>query len=327
MIEKEVTFQSGNIRLVGSLCLPAEKGHFPCVLMIHGSGPVDRNENAKQLKIITVKMNVFNTIAHHLSEIGVASLRYDKRGCGKSSGSYGEAGPYDLLEDANAAYQYLLQSENVNRDQLFLLGHSEGTLIAPKLCLTYPEIAGLILIAPAIQNLEHALVYQASKLKDDIETGRGLSRWIIRLTWKIFGDPLENQKVILERVKSTTKPFFRYKLQKINAKWLREHLNDNPTDTMSSVNCPILAIAGEKDIQADPQEVTQLADLAKGEVQYHIVPNLTHILRTDTSEPSILNYKKLLKKDMDSSILDLIDEWLRTKLQIGVSPSLGWYIP
>ena len=97
MIEKEITFQSGNIRMAGSLCLPAKEGNFPCVLMIHGSGPVDRNENAKQLKIITVKMNVFNTIAHHLANIGVASLRYDKRGCGKSSGNYGEAGLYDLL--------------------------------------------------------------------------------------------------------------------------------------------------------------------------------------------------------------------------------------
>jgi len=316
MIEKEVTFQSGNIRLAGSLCLPGEEGHFPCVLMIHGSGPVDRNENAKQLKIITVKVNIFNTIAHHLAKIGIASLRYDKRGCGKSSGNYEEAGMYDLLEDADAAFHHLSQSEHVNGDRIFLLGHSEGTLLAPKLCLKHSEVAGLILIAPAVQNLEHALVYQARKIKDDIETGGGLNRRIIRLTWNIFGDPLENQKVILERVKSTTNPFFRYKLQKINAKWFREHLNDNPIDTMSSVSCPILAIAGEKDIQADPQEVTQLADLAKGELQYHIVPNLTHILRLDTGEPSILNYKKLLKKDMDSSILDLIDEWLRTKLQI-----------
>ncbi|MFQ5796961.1 MAG: alpha/beta hydrolase family protein [Candidatus Bipolaricaulia bacterium] len=85
MIEKEVTVNSGDVRLAGTLSLPSEEGSFPCVLMIHGSGPVDRDENVRQLKLFKVKLNVFNTIAHYLAAKGIASLRYDKRGSGQRS--------------------------------------------------------------------------------------------------------------------------------------------------------------------------------------------------------------------------------------------------
>lgn len=315
MIEKQITVHSDGVRLAGTLCLPSEEGTFPCVLMIHGSGPVDRDENTRQMKFIKVNLNAFNTTAHYLAEKGIASLRYDKRGCGKSSGDYGKAGFHDLIRDAKAIYQYLSSQEYVKKDSLFLLGHSEGTVIAPKIAAEYPEIAGLILLAPFAQNMEQPLRYQVKKLKEDAEQGGGLNRLIMRLAWKLTGDPAKVQSVLFEKIRSTTKDSFRYKGQRINAKWLREHLDDNPAETMRNISCPILALAGEKDIQVDPQDAVRIAELAKGDVEYHIVPNLTHILRLDYEPPSILNYKKLLKKDMDHSILELIGDWLERRLQ------------
>ena len=88
----------------------------------------------------------------------------------------------------------------------------------------------------------------------------------------------------------------------------------DPVDTLSQVTCPILAITGEKDIQVDPQDVFKIAELAKGEVEHHIVPNLTHILRLEEQAPSILRYKKLLKTDMDRRVLDIIYDWLQKRL-------------
>lgn len=317
MIEKEVTFNSGDINLAGTLCLPAEEGNFPCVLMIHGSGAVDRDENARQLKLFRVKLNVFNTIAHYLADKGIASLRYDKRGCGKSSGSFGDAGLHDLIQDGKAAYEYLAAQEYINKHLIFLLGHSEGTMISPRLALEQPDIAGLILLGVEAQKLEEALKYQARKIKEDIEQGRGLNRFIARLVWKLIRyDPVKAQPIILQKVRSTDKASFRYRGQKVNAKWLREHLDYDPLETIRDVNCPILAITGEKDIQVDPQEVFLIAEHAKGEVEYHIVPNLTHILRLDEGPPSILSYKKLLKNDMDHSILDTIYNWLQKRLHM-----------
>ena len=319
MIEKEVIFYSGDIKLAGSLCLPADEGSFPGVLTIHGSGPVDRDENTRQLKLFKVKLNIFNTIAHYLADKGIASLRYDKRGCGKSSGSSGDAGLHDLIEDGKAAYECLATQEHIKKHLTFLLGHSEGTMIAPRIAVEHPDIAGLILLGAQAQNLEEALKYQAGKIKEDIEQGRGLNRFITRMVWKLIRyDPVKTQPILLQKVRSTDKASFRYKGQRVNAKWLREHFDYTPLETLRDVTCPILAITGEKDIQVDPQDVVRIAEHAKGDVEYHIVPNLTHILRLDDGPPSILSYKKLLKKDMDPLLLDTIYNWLKTKVAAGL---------
>lgn len=309
MIENTVTFNSGDIPLAGTICLPAESGVFPCVLMIHGSGPLDRDENTPHLKI-----DAFNTIAHHLAEKGFASLRYDKRGCGKSGGSFDAAGFYDLVQDGMAAYRFLTTHSNINKEKVFLLGHSEGSMIAPKICLSYADIAGLILLGVQVKRLEDGLKYQAKLLTDDVQKGKGFPRFVNRLMWKIMRyDPIKTQQAIFEKAKKTDRDSFRYKGQKINAKWLREHIEYDPKYTMCNVNCPILSITGDKDIQVDPQDAALVADLAKGPVEYHIVSNLTHILRPDDCPPSIFNYKKLLKQGIDQRVLEFISAWLQKK--------------
>jgi len=312
MIERKVSAKWGKVKLAGTLCLPSAEGSFPCVLMIHGSGPLDRNENARGFRI-----NVFNTIAHYLADIGVASLRYDKRGCGKSSGSYWDAGFYDLIQDAKIMYDYLVKHESIKKNRIFLLGHSEGTLIAPKISLTYISVAGLILIAPSVQKLDQVLSAQVKKLKQDVSEGKGLNIAIIKLMWKLFGEPEKAQADVLRKIKENDKACFRYKWQRLNAKWLREILDYDAVYAMKNVTCPTLAISGEKDIQVDPQDAVRIAELARGEVEHHIIPNMTHILRLDDGKPSLFNYKKLLKKDksIDRHLLELIGNWLQSRPQ------------
>lgn len=312
MIEQEVSFKSGEVKLAGTLCLPSEEGSFPCVLMIHGSGPIDRNENARGLPL-----NAFNTIAHHLADKGIASLRYDKRGIGRSSGSYWDAGFYDLIQDAKSAYDYLVSHKRIKKDMLFLLGHSEGGYIVPKISLTYTSIAGLILIASTVQRLEKVLSAQSAILKKGVAQGRGFKRGLIKFGFKLFGDPETMQAATLQKIKTTKKAWFRYKGQRVNAKWFREILEYDPVYTMQNVTCPLLAISGEKDIQVDPQDVVQIAELSRGDVEHHIIPNMTHLLRLDYGTPSLLEYKRLLKKDIDRSMLDIMVTWLQRNIVSG----------
>jgi hypothetical protein len=188
-------------------------------------------------------------------------------------------------------------------------------MIAPKIYLSYSDIAGLILIGVQTRKLEDGLKYQAKLIKDDIENGKGLARLINKIIWKILRyDPIKTQQIIFEKAKNIDKDTFRYKGQKINAKWLREHIEYDPKYTMRNVNCPILAITGDKDIQVDPQDAALVAELAKGPVEYHIVSNLTHILRPDDGSPSIFNYKRLLKQGIDQRLLEFISNWLQKKL-------------
>ncbi|MFA5368227.1 MAG: alpha/beta hydrolase [Dehalococcoidia bacterium] len=310
MIENEIAFNSGDLQLAGTMCLPSDDGVFPCVLMIHGSGPLDRDENTPQMKL-----DAFNTIAHHLVQNGVASLRYDKRGCGESGGSFDAAGFYDLAQDGMAAYRFLAAHDNVDKNKIFLLGHSEGSMIAPRICLSYPDIAGLILLGVQVKSLEEGLKYQAQMIMEDVKKGKGFARFMSRIVWKMIRyDPVKTQQALFKKVKATNKDSFRYRGQKINAKWLREHIEYDTKYTMRNVCCPILSITGDKDIQVDPQDAALVADLAKGKVEYHILSNLTHILRSDDGPPSIFNYKRLLKKEVDNRLLELISNWLQKQL-------------
>lgn len=306
MIEREVSFKSGEVKLAGTLCLPAAEGRFPCVLMIHGSGPLDRNENTRGFPL-----NAFNTTAHYLADRGIASLRYDKRGIGRSGGSYWDAGFYDFIQDAKAAYDYLASHNSIKKDMVFLLGHSEGGYIAPKISLTYTSVAGLILIAASVQRLEKVLLAQSAILKKDVAQGRGFKRAVVKFGFKLSGDPETAQAAVLQKIKTTKKAWFRHKGQRVNAKWFREIMEYDPVYTMQNVTCPVLAISGDKDIQVDPQDVLKIADLARGDVEQHIIPNMTHLLRLDYGTPSLLEYNRLLKRDIDRSMLDIVVTWLQ----------------
>jgi len=92
--EVEVRFEgSHSLTLAGTLTVPSLEGGRkpPAVLMIAGSGPVDRNENAPGFK-----SDIFKQIAHRLAQEGIASLRYDKRGVGRSEGDFRKACMTDL---------------------------------------------------------------------------------------------------------------------------------------------------------------------------------------------------------------------------------------
>ena len=117
MIEANVSFQAGGNTLDGTVCLPDGEGSMPIVLFVHGSGPLDRDENTNG-----GKLDVFNQIAHYLSDHGIGSLRYDKRGCGKSTGSYLTAGHFDFVSDAQAAACYLLSKDFGKKAEIYVLG-------------------------------------------------------------------------------------------------------------------------------------------------------------------------------------------------------------
>lgn len=316
MVEREIDVFVEGATLGGTLCLPGEKGSFPCVVMIHGSGPLDRDENGEKHG----NVNIFNTIARDLASRGIASVRYDKRGCARSSGNFQAAGFHDLVEDAKAVCLHALSQQETWDDSLFLLGHSEGALIASKLSLELTQVAGLVLLAGALQRMEDVLRYQARRIKEDVERAGGLRRHVMRLGWRLMGDPEALQSLVIERVRASTEPSLRYRGQAINARWLRERLEEDPAETMRHVTCPMLAITGDKDVQVDPQDAARMAELAAGDVEYHVVPNLTHILRTDEGPASILSYKDLLKRPVEPSVLELIGAWLERQAATAVRP-------
>ena len=120
--------------LAGTLTRPEGKGPFPAVVLITGSGAQNRDEEIFGHK-------PFLVLADHLTRRGIAVLRYDDRGVGKSTGKFASATSEDFAGDAWAAWQTLSTRPEIDARRIGLLGHSEGGLIAPMLAAAHPEIA------------------------------------------------------------------------------------------------------------------------------------------------------------------------------------------
>ena len=127
---EEVVFSSSQLSIVGTLTTPTIKESYPCVLMVHGSGPQDRDGNISGFMV-----QIFKFLAEYLAQNGIASLRYDKRGCGKSEGNFKTAGLSEMVDDACSAIDFLNVQTNIDNHNIYVLGHSEGAVLAPEICI------------------------------------------------------------------------------------------------------------------------------------------------------------------------------------------------
>jgi pimeloyl-ACP methyl ester carboxylesterase len=271
--------------------------------LIAGSGPLDRDENAKKLRI-----NALREIAVHLAERGIATLRYDKRGVGASEGNYWETGFFDNVSDAASALSFLKSQERIRPESVFVLGHSEGALIATRLAGIATPVAGVILLGGSAHTGEEILRWQAVQVMKGM---RGFNRWLIDL---LHIDVQKAQHKQIEKIKRSEKNWYRIQLiAKINAKWMREFLAYDPAEDLARIRVPVLAITGSKDIQVDPADLPRMADLVKAEFEWHAVPNLTHMLRAEPGEPTVSTYKQQVTQPVDMQVLQIIAEWLRKK--------------
>jgi hypothetical protein len=120
-IEKEVTYENKNagITLAGTLTLPTTGAPFPAVLLITGSGAEDRDETV-------FGHRPFLVLADYLTRRGIAVLRVDDRGVGKSTGSMAKATSEDFAGDMLAGVEYLKGLKEIDPKRIGLLGHSEG---------------------------------------------------------------------------------------------------------------------------------------------------------------------------------------------------------
>ena len=306
MIEKQIDIVANGNKLSGTICLPDDKGRFPFVLMVHGSGPLDRDENMKGQKL-----NVFNSFAHHIANEGIASLRYDKRGCGKSAGDYYTAGHSDFVEDAIAWFDTLVQVEVCKPNEIYVLGHSEGAIIAPQMSIKRPSIAGIILLCPFVQKMESVLISQAEHIQEAINDLKGVKGLLYRTLSRLAGNPIASQKKLIQRLKLSDSPILRYWFRKIPGNWLRELLQLAPEEIFRKVTCPVLLVGGQKDIQCDPADVDRIAEITNCALDAHVVRDLTHILRFDECKPSIFRYRELIKKPVEPTVLNLVSNWLK----------------
>lgn len=293
-----------------SLTLPDIEGVYPAVLFIAGSGPIDRNGNGPNGKF---QFNIYKEMAHYFTELGFATLRYDKRGTGLTEGDYLSTGFWDFVSDAESCILYLKKHPNIDSKKIIIFGHSEGTIIGTALTEKH-ELGGLMLISGGVDNLEEALFFQRTMAYKELKESKGLKGKIMR---KLMDEEKEEKKVkkMMEKMFRKNQDVVRVQLFfKQPAKWFREHFAYQTRESLKQVVCPVIAVHGDKDPLVNSDVLSELNDLVKGKSEYHIIKNMEHGLRVQTEEKSILNAKKMYSvlpsRPINPEFLDTVSKWL-----------------
>ena len=212
---KEIAFQNeaANAWFAGTLVYPEgykEGDKVPVLIMVTGSGAENRDEEVFDHK-------PFLVIADYLARHGVASLRFDDRGVGKSTGSMEGATTKDFAEDALAGIEMLRGLKQFSK--VGVLGHSEGGSVAFMLGAKQ-KVDFIISMAGVGAKGDTALTAQANR------------------TYQLMGVPVQ-----------VSVAQYRAQVAQLNSPWLNYFLDYDPIPDIQATRCPVLAINGDKDVQ------------------------------------------------------------------------------
>lgn len=293
--------------LAGSLTCPEGAGPHPLVICIHGSGPLDRDVNTRRQKL-----NIFNVLADDLAARGFACFRYDKRGNGASTGIYLSAGHSDLVADATAITRHFQGRSEFSH--IFLLGHSEGTVIVPQVAQLCP-VDGLLLLCPFVTPLEEILELQAVEMQSFYQTAPGIGGWIGRILLRLSGGALKSGQRLVARVRASEKRVLWHMFQRMPARWIREMLALDPPALFAEICCPTLVFVAGNDLQCPPQDGEAIAGMIGAQARLVVVPSLSHILRIEGEAKGFAGYAEQIKRPMAPEVLQSVGVWLEEQIR------------
>jgi pimeloyl-ACP methyl ester carboxylesterase len=315
IIEENVIIK-GQYNLVGTIAMPKrDEEKLPAVLLISGSGHINRDGYVAPMKLDT---HLYKEVAHLITSLGYISLRIDKRGVGMSEGNYIETGMWDLVEDVERAVDFLKQQPHVDREKIVLLGHSEGCILATAVNAR-TSVDGMILLAGGGETVEEALKRQREILIEELKNKNRLNKFIVRIC--NTENKIEAQAEKFKRkVMNSDKAMMRYKFSKVHAKWFKEHYQYHLLQDLEKVTCPVLAITGDKDFQADSKKLQRLHHLVKGTLESHVIKDMNHGLKKHEGPMSAINFKKEYKEKahdpLHSDAVHILSSWLHTHYPI-----------
>lgn len=317
------------ISLSGTLALPKKTGNFPAVILISGSGPQNRDEEILGHK-------PFLIISDHLVRNGMAVLRYDDRGVGESSGDFKTATTTDFATDTQSAFDYLASRAEINPKKIGLIGHSEGGIIASMVAAQSTDVSFIILLAgPGVSGDQILLKQQSLIAKTDGASEAEIAQ-NTKAAAKLFAivaasDNLQKLKTDLTNTlntqiekeqsikvpKGTTQSEFVAKyVAQLSSPWMQHFIQFDPYQTLTKVNCPVLAVNGEKDWQVSPQEnLTAIKKALTEGGNNHVTtiefPNLNHLFQeSKTGSPAEYG---TIEQTISPSVLKAITKWIKNR--------------
>lgn len=296
--ERDVSIGASPWQLPGTLTLPSGAGPFPAVVLVHGSGPNDRDEGIGPNKM-------FKDLAWGLASNGIVVLRYDKRTrvYGKEFvGQHSYTVNDEVIDDARAAVALLAAQPEVQPKRVFVLGHSLGAYLAPRIATGDPQIAGLIIMAGNTRPMEDLVVEQ------------------VRYSVGLAGKPTpDGEKLIAQAEQSAAeirdpnlKPGVdvHFLGATIPSSYFLDLRTYHAPEVAAALHIPMLILQGDRDYQvgmADFGGWKKALDKNPA-VTFKVYPGLNHMFMPGTGPSSDAEY--LHPDHVPPDVLQDIEAWL-----------------
>lgn len=312
--------------LAGTLTLPGDAGIYSAVVLITGSGPQNRDEE------VNGGHKPFWVLADHLTRHGIAVLRFDDRGVGKSTGDFAKASSMDFADDVESAVEYLKTRKEIEMGKIGLIGHSEGGTIAAIVASRSKDVDFITLLAaPGIRGdslmlIQIGLVAKTMGLSGpEIARAKVICRQAYQIVQNTEDAAARNAKLAasaenafqsfpkkLMPANITKDEFVSQQVAAVTTPWWIFFLKYDPTTSLMKVTCPVLALNGDRDVQVTPKEnlaaISNSLKHLKNTATTKELPGLNHFFQ-ECKECSPQEYAKL-GQTFSPKALDEISTWI-----------------
>lgn len=324
----EIGYSSRGSQLVGTLTVPSGPGPFPAVMLISGIGPQDRDATMAAHK-------PFWVVADYLTRRGIAVLRVDDRGVGKSEGAAAGQTLDDIAVDVLSGLEFLKRQTAIDPERLGLIGHSEGGMVAPLAAVRSGDVKFLVTLAGLGVPGDEMLAAQAETLaraagakEDTITQNRAIQKVVFdvlrtevdnRAASNRLTVAFQNMKSDLPAAQRTLfeSPGLEAAMQRryaaVSAPDIRSVVLANPAEVFRQVKVPVLALNGAKDAQVPaslnlPAVAAALAAGGNTNFTVAVLPGLNHQFQTcGTCQPA--EYGEL-EETFAPAALQILGDWI-----------------
>ncbi len=297
--ERDMKIGTGIWSLPGTLSLPKGEGPFPAVILVHGSGPQDRDETIGPNKL-------FRDLAHGLASRGIAVLRYEKRTkehqIMMATIANNITVKEETVDDVVFAFQALASQDKIDPKRIIVLGHSLGGMLIPRIAAAEDKISGFISLAGSTRPLEDSILEQ--------------TRYILSLDGNLSDESQKKIEEIERQVAVMKSPGLAEKKSivlsgiPIPAKYLLDLRGYQPAKEAVKLRQPMLILQGERDYQVTMEDFANWKNElgSRKDVTFISYPELNHLFIAGKGKSRPEEY--LIPGNMPKIVADDIVKWI-----------------